>query len=78
MDAFTRTVPRRAMRYRITACRDCNDRKVGCHATCERYLADRQRYEAEKQQIITERKKDLNQIGRTREGIERMKKGKRH
>ena len=22
----------------VTVCKDCSDRKVGCHGTCERYL----------------------------------------
>jgi hypothetical protein len=25
--------------FRETPCRDCPDRKLKCHATCERYLA---------------------------------------
>lgn len=26
---------------RITVCRNCQDREVGCHATCEKYIQQR-------------------------------------
>ena len=32
---------------RYTPCRGCQDRRVGCHAECERYLVFRQRVDKE-------------------------------
>lgn len=29
-------------------CKNCANRKIGCHATCEEYLADKEVYENEK------------------------------
>lgn len=31
-------------------CKDCADRKVGCHSVCSRYLAWREEHEAEKRE----------------------------
>ena len=30
---------------RITVCRDCTDRHLGCHDSCERYQAQKQKNE---------------------------------
>ena len=34
-------------------CKDCIDRKVGCHSTCEKYIA----YDEERKRISSERAK---------------------
>ena len=33
----------------INVCRDCKNRKIGCHAECKKYLEAKAEYEAEKQ-----------------------------
>ena len=35
-------------------CKDCTERKIGCHGKCERYKAFKEYHEAEKQQKIRE------------------------
>lgn len=50
-------------------CKDCGDRKIGCHAKCERYLEFRKSrekvYEYRKQQAVegdlnAEKKRNIN------------------
>lgn len=38
-------------------CKDCSDRHVGCHATCERYLEWQTTYYEYKEKVFTERSK---------------------
>lgn len=33
-------------------CKDCADRSVGCHGTCQKYLDAKAEYEAKKNQVI--------------------------
>ena len=42
-----------------STCKGCEDRHVGCHATCERYKADRERREAERQEAFSRMIGDL-------------------
>lgn len=37
-------------------CIDCKDRKMGCHATCEKYLADKKKHLKEKEKISASRR----------------------
>lgn len=37
-----------------TSCRGCQDRTVGCHASCEKYAADLRRREQLRQEIRKE------------------------
>lgn len=32
----------------IYACKDCHDRQVGCHSTCEKYIEQKDIHEKEK------------------------------
>lgn len=34
-----------------TVCYQCKERKMGCHASCERYIEEDKIYQAEKQRI---------------------------
>lgn len=34
-----------------SACKDCKDRYVGCHAKCEIYIAEKKEIKAEKEMI---------------------------
>ena len=65
------------MRHRITVCKDCPDRVIGCHSNCERYIAEKADHDAEKTQIFRERNKEMAQISIAKAGIKRMKKGKK-
>ena len=42
---------------RVGTCKDCTDRKVGCHSTCERYMTAKKEWDAEKDRIDKERGK---------------------
>lgn len=33
----------------IRCCKDCQDRQVGCHSTCERYIAEKAQYDKDQQ-----------------------------
>lgn len=33
----------------IHCCRDCSERRMGCHGSCERYLAEKAAHEAERE-----------------------------
>ena len=34
-----------------TVCRDCNDRQVGCHGNCERYIRSKREFEDQKDEL---------------------------
>lgn len=40
---------------KITVCKDCQERFLGCHSTCERYKQDKARNEEFKHKIKLER-----------------------
>ena len=40
---------------RITACRDCKERHVGCHGTCEKYIREREEQLKIKEEIDARR-----------------------
>ena len=45
------------MTRKITVCKSCQDRRIGCHATCERYI--KQSEEQDKLQAKINAEKDL-------------------
>lgn len=42
----------------ITCCKGCTDRVVGCHATCTRYLNDRERHLEDKKKYSDFKRKE--------------------
>ena len=61
-------------------CRDCPDRKVGCHSNCDVYKADRAKERAIKEAMKEEHLKDSVSIEvavRRRKNYERMQKRRR-
>ena len=61
----------------ITVCKDCQDRQIGCHGICERYIRQRQKAEKEKELIRKNRKKEEQLRQRSIEGIKRMRRPKK-
>ena len=61
----------------IKVCRDCPDRKLKCHVTCEKYLDERSRLEEEKAIVYEHKKRENDLINRSRKGISNMKMRKR-
>ena len=65
---------------RISVCKDCTDRKVGCHSTCERYIQDKARHDQlrkeiriskelacyEKDRRLTDRARQIRKYGKSR------------
>lgn len=45
------------MKSRINCCKDCEDREVGCHAVCEKYLSEKAEVEKENER----RRKQIEQ-----------------
>ena len=39
----------------IEVCKDCVDREIGCHATCEKYITAKKEWEETKRLIYEER-----------------------
>lgn len=39
----------------FTCCKNCQDRKIGCHSKCEKYLAGKKRHEKVKEQMKLEK-----------------------
>ena len=56
----------------ICPCRDCYDRRIGCHSTCEKYIKWSNKKKAQKQ----ERKRDNDYINYIRTSREKMKSRK--
>lgn len=42
------------LRWIQSPCKGCDDRHLKCHATCERFLEYRQKYQAERDRIYKE------------------------
>lgn len=43
----------------IRCCKDCKDRQVGCHGSCERYLEDRKKLDHVKAIKYKTRQEDI-------------------
>ena len=44
---------------RVTCCKDCKERNIGCHGACERYLAQK---ELHKEAVKAERRSDFSRF----------------
>ena len=58
-------------------CRDCTQRFVGCHATCEHYKDYQIKPEVEKAERDKEKHEHLNANDFKFEGMKRMQRGRR-
>ena len=59
----------------VAPCKDCKDRYVSCHSTCERYKDRRKHFDEEKERILKIRHEELDFTKRKMAGIRKMKKG---
>ena len=48
------------MFYKITCCKDCEDRTVGCHSVCETYILEKSDYDAKVKAEYEEKQKEAN------------------
>lgn len=63
---------------RTSVCKDCEDRKVGCHSTCRKYIEQSEQYKKENAEIYKQRSIDGLQKKRAVESAIRMKKRRKH
>lgn len=63
---------------RITACKECTERYIGCHSDCERYLKEKSEADRIREEMAQKKEELSNQIQWTTESVKRMKRGKRH
>lgn len=42
------------LRWIQSPCKDCKDRHLKCHATCEKFLEYREKYQAERERLFKE------------------------
>jgi hypothetical protein len=47
----------RKFKPKIGVCKDCADREIGCHATCERYITAKKEWDEERHRVSVERSK---------------------
>lgn len=57
-------------------CKDCTERYVGCHSSCEKYISECEQREKEKQAIIEGEHKDRLLREYKYNSIQRFKKGR--
>ena len=57
---------------KIAPCKDCSDRILLCHSTCEKYLAWKYKQDVERQIITENRLKNAQQIRRRNEAIRKF------
>ena len=46
------------MQRKVTCCHDCQEREVGCHSTCKKYIEEIEQYLKEREKIKTEKNKE--------------------
>lgn len=46
------------MQRKVTCCHDCQEREVGCHSTCKKYIEENEQYLRERERIKTEKNKE--------------------
>ena len=46
-------------RAKIGVCKDCADREIGCHGTCEKYITAKKGWDEERSKIYAERSKTI-------------------
>lgn len=62
----------------ISVCKDCPDRQIGCHSTCERYKEQSEQRRKEQEEIRRQRDIDNAQTKRMIESHIRMKRRRKH
>lgn len=59
----------------IAPCRDCKNRFVSCHSSCEQYKEWRKNFDAEKERILKIRYEERSLDKLKMSGIRRMRSG---
>lgn len=61
----------------ITPCKDCMERYIGCHSSCDRYIGWRKEFDEQKKEILKVRVAENAANARRNEGIRKMQKNYR-
>lgn len=63
----------------IHCCKDCTDRQIGCHSTCEKYIQSKEEHEEKRAFLREQKQKQTSYISYVAEVKQRMKakKGKK-
>lgn len=59
--------------HRVTVCKDCPDREIGCHASCERYINSKLDLQAHKEVVREAKDKDREYLDYKRKKYKRWK-----
>lgn len=51
------------MQRKVTCCHDCQEREVGCHSTCKKYIEENEQYLKERDRIKNEKYKESAILG---------------
>lgn len=62
---------------RIKCCRDCTERHLGCHGTCERYKKEQADMLASREEIRKQKEKDIPYENYKFASIDKMRKAQR-
>ena len=62
----------------ISVCKDCPDRRVGCHSICEKYIAEDKRNQKEREEARKQKEIYSAQLDRKIDGMMRMQKRRHH
>ena len=62
----------------IYVCKDCQDRQIGCHATCQRYIEQSRQRQERKEAIRKQKDLENAQKDRAVEGHLRMQRRRKH
>ena len=61
----------------ITPCKDCMERYIGCHSSCEKYIEWRKEFDEQKKEILKVRIVENEANARRNAGIRKMQKNYR-
>lgn len=59
--------------HRVTVCKDCPDREIGCHANCERYAEDKRALREHIETVREAKNKDKEYLDYKRKKYKRWK-----
>ena len=62
----------------ISVCKDCPDRRIGCHAVCERYTEESERNRKKREENQKQKDAYSAQLGRKISSVLRMQRRRHH
>lgn len=62
----------------ISVCKDCPDRRVGCHSICQRYIEQSEQHKKKREEIQKQKDAYSAQLDRKIDGMLRMQRRRHH